>query len=483
MKKRYWYKNRRYKSSNDLPELVAFFLVIFAIWILIFIIDHLEKVLSVGFYGIILFIVYKYFKRRRTRLDSGILNTNHLNFVPNQQESINDTLLRSVNSNPTKTIPFTPISSSIEKPETTPESPIVSLEQKTAVIHYKSGALSDLLRKINDPGITSFKSIKDFNNNFESEKKKILDECVSEVQAEIPILKKELEKIITEKDNLVQVKSAELSNQVEVLEMKLIQQEDNGGFILDIFTKLKHNYWSRRLNRLKLNINSVLDELTFGINKRISEKENRINYTEKNIETIANEKSRYRLERLNRINDSLKQNRYLIYGALGELLVISKLKTLPYGYHVINDYKREFYKPIYNRSKDDRIYSIQIDHIVVGPTGFFIIETKYWSKKSVESTDLFSPVKQIERSAFAMFVVLNDAIKNGELSSLVTHWGNRKISPRQIIASIGPVPHSEFQFVKVLGIEQLVTNITSGKYEYSQRDVEDIVEYLIQTGK
>jgi hypothetical protein len=41
-----------------------------------------------------------------------------------------------------------------------------------------------------------------------------------------------------------------------------------------------------------------------------------------------------------------------------------------------------------------------------GPTGLFILETKNWSKQSIKNEDLFSPVQQVKRAAFALFVYL-----------------------------------------------------------------------------
>jgi hypothetical protein len=172
---------------------------------------------------------------------------------------------------------------------------------------------------------------------------------------------------------------------------------------------------------------------------------------------------------------------FVVYGAIGETNVINELKKLPKTYHVVNDFRDDFYPPIYNRAEDDRICSIQVDHLVVGPSGIFIIETKYWSNKSISNDMLFSPVKQVRRAGFALFVLLNDAIKSGHIMRLVNHWGERKISPKQIVASVNSTPHEEFQYVKVLGIEKLNSYITYGKQEFTTEEIQDIVGYLLHT--
>ncbi len=110
-----------------------------------------------------------------------------------------------------------------------------------------------------------------------------------------------------------------------------------------------------------------------------------------------------------------------------------ELSNLPDTYIVINDYKLEFSRPMYDRNNDDRIYSIQIDHVVVGPTGLYLVETKNWSRDSMENPELFSPIKQFKRSNFAIFVLLNQAVGRGDIDNFSNHWGDRRMSPKNIL--------------------------------------------------
>jgi hypothetical protein len=206
----------------------------------------------------------------------------------------------------------------------------------------------------------------------------------------------------------------------------------------------------------------------------------KINNSNGNIQALAEKRISIELRKLDDINSTIEKEKYLFYGAIGEARVLDELKKLPEAYHIINDFGLEFNPPLYNRSEDDRIYSIQVDHLVVGPTGIFVIETKYWSNKSISNDMLFSPVKQAKRAGFVLFVLLNDAIKSRHIPRLVNNWGERKISPRQIVASVNSVPHAEFQFVKVLGIEKLNSYITYGKAEFTTEEVQDIIGFLLQ---
>ena len=136
---------------------------------------------------------------------------------------------------------------------------------------------------------------------------------------------------------------------------------------------------------------------------------------------------------------------------------------------------------IYNKKDDDRIYSVQIDHIVVGPTGIYLIETKNWSKNSLESKGLFSPVKQLRRHNYAIFVLLNKAVGEGELAGFSGHWGERKISPKNIILLTGHKPKEEYQYVKILSVSEIVRYISYKGREpmFSEEELKSLVDYLI----
>ena len=175
-----------------------------------------------------------------------------------------------------------------------------------------------------------------------------------------------------------------------------------------------------------------------------------------------------------------KENRHLFYGAEGEERVLMELLKLPDTYTIISDYCLNFVSPIYDRRNDDRIYSIQIDHIVFGPTGIYLIETKNWSKSSTENIDLLSPVKQLQRHNFAMFVLLNQGVKEGRMEHFSNHWGDKKISPKNIVCMVSHRPQQEFQYVKILSLGEMVRHTSYGKQVYNECEVESLSDYLFK---
>jgi hypothetical protein len=171
----------------------------------------------------------------------------------------------------------------------------------------------------------------------------------------------------------------------------------------------------------------------------------------------------------------------LIYGALGEVKVAETLQVLPDAYYLINDYSLSFSPPIYNKNDRDYIKSIQIDHILLGPTGLFLIETKNWSEKSLDRVDLRSPVQQVRRTSYALYRLLNYGFKNYKIRLARQLWGDRKIPIKSLVVFIGPKPKEEFQFVTILGINELLRYINKSSTSFSERDSKMIADFLIQT--
>lgn len=176
------------------------------------------------------------------------------------------------------------------------------------------------------------------------------------------------------------------------------------------------------------------------------------------------------------------QHPYIFSGAQGEEQVARQLSRLPDDYTVIHNYNLEFSRPLYDRRNDDRIYSVQVDHLVIGPTGLYVIETKHWSKTSQENRNFFSPVKQLKRNGFALFVILNQAIENGHISGFAHHWGDKQMSPKKILCFLRHAPSENFQHVTILSPQQLAHYIHQQRQLFSRQQIQSLVHYLLKRG-
>jgi hypothetical protein len=167
------------------------------------------------------------------------------------------------------------------------------------------------------------------------------------------------------------------------------------------------------------------------------------------------------------------------YGALGEEKVASELAKLPDEYVLINDFTVTFRKALYYKRDNSYIKSVQIDHLLLGPSGIFIIETKNWSTNSLQRPDLRSPVEQVRRANFAIYRMLNSG--RSHLHGLLNphHWGQRKLPLRNLVVFVNNKPREEFEFVKLLSLEELLRYIRYFPPVFTSREREDLAQYLL----
>jgi tetratricopeptide (TPR) repeat protein len=293
------------------------------------------------------------------------------------------------------TIPTPPIPLTTEEPQFTDQEKTIETPPTSAHVYGISGSTHHLLKgmqPINGKKITNLEEIIQFYNNYE----KILQET------EITVRKQQDEEILNTsnqetmldaelKEGLAR-KTREVYKTISELETK-IQGSRN------IFAKLKYQFQYWKENRMRTNrINSQFS----GDFKEL----NNVRIRRSNL--IANEEKVIQNE-CNKVRDSfqfLEQNKPFLIGAQGEELVIGHLSQLPNEYHVFNDVNLHFRPVIYWKEKNDYIISSQIDHLVIGPTGVFLIETKNWKSSDIDvkSGDL---VFQVRRSSYALWRYLN----------------------------------------------------------------------------
>jgi hypothetical protein len=99
--------------------------------------------------------------------------------------------------------------------------------------------------------------------------------------------------------------------------------------------------------------------------------------------------------------DFLKANETYLIGSQGEETVIKALFYLSNEYYVLNDVNLRFHPSLFWNKTGEYIKTCQIDHIVIGPTGIFVLETKNWTPSFIEKNlDLLR--WQVNRSDFAL---------------------------------------------------------------------------------
>ena len=328
----------------------------------------------------------------------------------------------------------------------------------SANILNESGAVTDLFKKLREKSIKRFSSVDEiieFGQNYQNEIDSFKLKKETEIQEDAKALSKEKERLYGEYIDRKAELTAKTTEQIEML--KSVIDDLNDSF----FQRIKKFIFRLRLKHVEANFDRIVGKPLKKTLSTIKKHEARIKYLTEDAEKELEIRTKSFVKEIGYIHSELKQLSSLIYGSVGELKAIALFKTLPRDFYVINDYRRSFKPPLYNKREKDRIYSVQIDHIVIGPPGVFVVETKYWSKKSIENHDLFSPVSQLKRSGYALFRVVNDYIKKGNFGIFSTNWGKTQISVGNILLMMNSTTKHQFQFVKVLTESNFIRYVTS----------------------
>ena len=352
-----------------------------------------------------------------------------------------------------------------------------------AIIHRQVGSLSQLIELLMESGIYDFDtldSIREFRASYKDTIQKIGENSRARLSQDIADLESRYQKLSSDLSNGIKRREDELLAELRMLKAESNATKPPSNFLGRVVASVKNRRISRRTAVLESSFRSEVERPFRRSLNDVARIKSDIDSKKTNPEKWIETYSSNEIAKHQRALSIFQINRSLFYGAEGEERALHELSKLPDSYTVINDFRLKFAKPIYNRREDDRIYSVQIDHIVIGPTGIYLVETKNWSKDSVENRDLFSPVKQLNRHSFAMFVLLNDAVRSGGMWRVFSgNWGDRKISPRNIILLMNHKPREEYQHVKILTLQEIVRYISYGTPIFSETEVATLSDYIL----
>lgn len=330
-------------------------------------------------------------------------------------------------------------------------------------VYNTIGSLTAIKSHLRRNEITDFNSLKEvltFQKNYDTSRQQLIS------KHEL-IIKQEFETLYAETAQLndsinkkkIEVED-ELKNEIQELKQRL---EELSGSQKNIIQKLTAYFKSRSL---KKQILSNEREIDFRVSQSVQhltdtfiEKNNRCQYITSYFQEAAKQSAAIPLRALERKKKVIDEINPSIYGALGEQKVVRELEKLSDDYTLINDFTYVFHPPLYYNQQEQYIKSIQIDHLLISPAGVFLIETKNWSEHSLNNLNLRSPVEQIKRTNFALFKLLADEAANSSLGLSRHHWGTRKVPIKNLIVLINQKPKEEFQFVKILTLQELISYV------------------------
>lgn len=348
------------------------------------------------------------------------------------------------------------------------------------------GSLAHIKAHLEDNRINEFKSLKEviyFQNSYQFLCQQIISAHEKLITQEKEMLNLELDHLdITFERHKKQIEQ-KFQTEIEHLQQHLHSLVSDRGFFL--FNRLKKHFkiWScvRKLKRKKDHLEKELTNCISYHKKVRHLKNNRLQYITSKFSLALEESAKKDLAEIERKKSIVDQMNTFIYGALGEQKVVTTIEALSDDYFLINDFVVSFSPPVYFRQENEYIKSIQIDHLLIAPSGVFLIETKNWSDHSIENLSLRSPVRQIKRSSFALYKMLNNETLGLALDK--HHWGDKKIPIKNLIVLTNSKPKEEFQHVKILSLNDLLGYINYFKPVFSKNETQRIVDYLLMFNK
>lgn len=341
------------------------------------------------------------------------------------------------------------------------------------LIHGQVESLKKVKSTLKQKGVNRFKSIRDINQFLEGFDNELRD-VNSKVEAGF---RKELEELKQQKtvfedyyNSAKEEKENKLKEKIKKLQLKVAKKG---------VAKLWRWLLKIQLNRFERNFDKKIERQLSQKKKNLEELRFKVNELEYGERTIIRQRAFSERNKLKRIKAIVDEMSTIIAGAIGESQVSKELQKLSDEYILINDFSKAFIRPIYNKREHDRIFSIQIDHLLIGRSGVFILETKNWSKSSIASLSLRSPIEQIKRASYALFVLLNGNKNTIRKVGLKWHhWGDRQIPIRNVIVMVNHKPKESFKYVQVKHLKELVRYIEYFEPVMSIEETNKVYEYL-----
>jgi hypothetical protein len=351
-------------------------------------------------------------------------------------------------------------------------------------IYNTIGSLSTLKSRLRENDIYDFKSLKeviDFQSSYSSAQQELMFQHKERIEQEKNTLHSELQNLDSAIESQRTQNKQLLQNEVDTLK-KQIAVLTNGSS-MTILQKLLGYFRHRKIKKEVIQKEADFDKLVAKSIKKLTDtyrdKQQRYNFIISDVQGAIRESADLALTELERKKNTIDGLSSFIYGSIGEQKVVKTLENLSDDYYLINDFNVTFSPAIYHKQENEYIMSVQIDHILIGPSGIFIIETKNWSDHSIGNLNLRSPIQQIKRSSFVFFKLINNEIGNYQLRLSHHHWGEKKIPIRNLIVLTNSKPKEEFQYVKVLTLDELLGYINYFKPAFSSQDTKLIADYLI----
>ncbi len=350
-----------------------------------------------------------------------------------------------------------------------------------AIIHGQAGSTTTLIAALQGTSyaITSLQDVSDFQRNYQ----KNLDAFTEKSKQDLADSIAELEHTIAQKNaeflQSLADKKIELSEELSQLtkELPLLQVKEE-NFFKNLVNKMKYYFANTRKAYLDQNIDNEAKRIYRGMENSILDMQKELDDKRTNTDAWVTKLTEEYSTDLRWVQKAITDNSSLLSDARSEEQAIAELAKLPDEFVLLNDYSLKFHKPFHNKETDEWISSIVIDHIVIGPTGLFFIETKYW-EDAMAKEDMQSAVKQVQHGEFVLKNILNQAAYKGELPPFRVNMVPVPITPTPMVLVMNAKTSESEEHVSVQTIETIRDAIMKKDSIFAPDAIECLQTFLL----
>jgi vacuolar-type H+-ATPase subunit H len=328
-----------------------------------------------------------------------------------------------------------------------------------ARFYGRSGCTALLVQGLRRYGIQNVHTLEDvqqFRKNFNQIVEDIINNAKIWLSDEITLLKNKQAQFIEELKSKISLRRTELLYEKEQL-IERINSESRSKK-------------PKRLKVLEAKFDKILEKPFKKDKKQINKIRKKSEKLEIKYDKIIAKKTKKPVLQMNKSKSFLDLKSSFLSGAIGEETVIKELVKLPDSYIVFNDMNLSFSKSIRWKKYNEYVKSCQIDHVVIGPNGIFLIETKNWKPETLQTTR-FLPHKQVDRAGYIFFIKFINLFRRL----------NKKIPIRGIVVTLRDLPKYDYPYVEQLTPNRLDSYILGFRDILTLDEVEKISNWLMRS--
>ena len=242
--------------------------------------------------------------------------------------------------------------------------------------------------------------------------------------------------------------------------------KENFSAVLARNTSEIRNQFSQKINVLKQEELSLLDKIQESEMplKKEQKRIRKIQKSSRKLDKKQKKNIRKKVSHLNKAKNIIDKNISFYQGSIGEEAVIETLSELSDSYYILNDVRLRLPRSVRWKKYNEYVRSSQVDHIVVGPKGIFLIETKNWTPQTLQQTRRL-PHYQIDRANFIFYILRINKFR-------------RKFPIYNIVVTLRNLPIVNYQYVKQLSVKELNSHISTRQGFLSESEINQVVNWL-----